>query len=125
MLNGWLQNAFNSAFHCTALCAQQTGFVSLGLLPTELLHTSMWSCEHCPPLTLCLLAIGGLQLGVTGILVLDAREGGPAWKAGIQGTKRDDYGRLVYGDIITAFNGAKIKCGTLPPHPTNPLQLFS
>lgn len=50
-----------------------------------------------------------LQLGVTGILVLEARQGGPAWKAGIQGTKRDNYGRLVYGDIITKFNGASVK----------------
>eukprot|EP00873_Tetraselmis_striata_P000750 jgi/Tetstr1/421014/TSEL_001097.t1 len=40
------------------------------------------------------------QLGVQGILVLDARKGGPAWKAGIKGTTRDDYGRLVIGDII-------------------------
>ena len=51
----------------------------------------------------------GVQLGVTGILVLEAREGGPAWKAGVRGTKRDTYGRLVYGDIITSFNGAKVK----------------
>ena len=28
------------------------------------------------------------QLGVSGVLVLDAREGGPAWKAGIRGTSR-------------------------------------
>lgn len=49
------------------------------------------------------------ELGVTGILVLEARQGGPAWKAGIQGTKRDNYGRLVYGDIITKFNGASVK----------------
>lgn len=50
-----------------------------------------------------------VQLGVTGILVLEAREGGPAWKAGVRGTKRDTYGRLVYGDIITSFNGSKVK----------------
>ena len=49
------------------------------------------------------------QLGVTGILVLDAKEGGPAWKAGIHGTKRDDWGRLVYGDIITEFQGTRIR----------------
>ncbi len=35
------------------------------------------------------------QLGVKGILVLNAREGGPAFKAGLQGTSRDEYGRLV------------------------------
>lgn len=50
------------------------------------------------------------QLGVTGILVLDAKEGGPAWKAGIHGTRRDDWGRLVYGDIITEFQGTRIRC---------------
>ncbi len=32
-----------------------------------------------------------------GILVLNSREGGPAWKAGIKGTTRDDFGRLVLG----------------------------
>ncbi|KAF6260198.1 trypsin family [Scenedesmus sp. NREL 46B-D3] len=49
------------------------------------------------------------QLGVKGILVLNAREGGPAWRAGIRGTSRDEYGRLVLGDIITAVNGAKVR----------------
>ena len=33
------------------------------------------------------------QLGVSGVLVLDARDGGPADKAGVHGTTRDDYGR--------------------------------
>lgn len=49
------------------------------------------------------------QLGVKGVLVLDAREGGPAFKAGLKGTSRDDYGRLVLGDIIVAFNGNPVK----------------
>jgi hypothetical protein len=44
-----------------------------------------------------------------GILVLNAREGGPAWRAGIRGTSRDEYGRLVLGDIITAINGTKVR----------------
>ena len=51
-----------------------------------------------------------LQLGVSGILVLDARKGGPAWKSGIKGTSRDEFGRLVIGDVITAFKGMPIKC---------------
>ena len=51
----------------------------------------------------------GLQLGVQGILVLDARKGGPAWKSGIKGTSRDKYGRLVLGDIITALNGKRVR----------------
>lgn len=49
------------------------------------------------------------QLGVKGILVLSAREGGPAWKSGIRGTSRDEYGRLVLGDIITAINGKNVR----------------
>lgn len=48
-------------------------------------------------------------LGIKGILVLSAREGGPAWKAGIKGTSRDEFGRLVLGDIITGVNGSKVK----------------
>ncbi len=50
------------------------------------------------------------QLGVQGILVLDTRKGGPAAKAGIQGTSRDANGRLVLGDIIVKFNGHAIRC---------------
>lgn len=49
------------------------------------------------------------QLGVSGVLVLDAREGGPAAKAGIHGTTRDEYGRLVLGDVILGVEGKKIK----------------
>ncbi len=49
------------------------------------------------------------QLGVTGVLVLDAREGGPAAKAGVHGTTRDEYGRLVLGDIILGVDGKKVK----------------
>lgn len=41
--------------------------------------------------------------------MLSAREDGPANKAGIQGTTRDEYGRLVLGDIIRSVNGATIK----------------
>lgn len=33
------------------------------------------------------------QLGVNGVLVLNAREGGPAAKAGVRGSTRDEYGR--------------------------------
>jgi len=49
------------------------------------------------------------QLGVTGVLVLDARLGGPASKAGVHGTSRDEYGRLVLGDIILSVDGKKVK----------------
>ena len=49
------------------------------------------------------------QLGVKGILVLSAREGSPAARAGIRGTSRDDFGRLVLGDIITGVAGTKVR----------------
>jgi len=49
------------------------------------------------------------QLGVRGILVLSAREGGPAWRAGVRGTERDGYGRLVLGDIVVAVDGAPVR----------------
>ncbi|CAN1320556.1 Protease Do-like 1, chloroplastic, partial [Linum perenne] len=55
------------------------------------------------------------QLGVSGVLVLDAPANGPAGKAvclGLQSTKRDAYGRLVLGDIITSLNGKKVANGS-------------
>jgi S1-C subfamily serine protease len=48
-------------------------------------------------------------LGVRGVLVLDARPGGPAAAAGVRGTKRSPDGRLVFGDVIVGFNGAAVK----------------
>ncbi|XP_042498433.1 protease Do-like 1, chloroplastic [Macadamia integrifolia] len=52
------------------------------------------------------------QLGVSGVLVLDAPANGPAGKAGLQPTKRDAYGRLILGDIITSLNGKKVTNGS-------------
>ncbi|CAK7328059.1 unnamed protein product [Dovyalis caffra] len=52
------------------------------------------------------------QLGVSGVLVLDAPPNGPAGKAGLQSTKRDAYGRLILGDIITSVNGKKVANGS-------------
>lgn len=52
------------------------------------------------------------QLGFTGVLVLDAAPDGPAGKAGLRPTKRDAYGRLVLGDIITTVNGQKVNNGS-------------
>ncbi|KAG5534933.1 hypothetical protein RHGRI_022894 [Rhododendron griersonianum] len=52
------------------------------------------------------------QLGVGGVLVLDAPANGPAGKAGLRSTKRDGYGRLILGDIITSVNGKKISNGS-------------
>ncbi|KAL6610759.1 hypothetical protein ACP70R_040728 [Stipagrostis hirtigluma subsp. patula] len=52
------------------------------------------------------------QLGLSGVLVLDAPPNGPAGKAGLQATKRDGYGRLILGDIITSVNGTKVTNGS-------------
>ncbi|XP_020579560.1 protease Do-like 1, chloroplastic [Phalaenopsis equestris] len=52
------------------------------------------------------------QLGVSGVLVLDAPPSGPAGKAGLRPTKRDEFGRLVLGDIITSVNGKKVANGS-------------
>lgn len=52
------------------------------------------------------------QLGVSGVLVLDAPPGGPAGKAGLRPTSRDEYGRLVLGDIIISLNGQKVTNGS-------------
>ncbi|KAL3146385.1 hypothetical protein ABBQ32_003070 [Trebouxia sp. C0010 RCD-2024] len=49
------------------------------------------------------------QLGLEGILVLEAPAGSPANQAGIKGTFRDNSGRLVLGDILTGINGKAIK----------------
>ncbi|CAI5522715.1 unnamed protein product, partial [Closterium sp. Naga37s-1] len=52
------------------------------------------------------------KLGVDGVLVLDAPPSGPAGKAGLRPTSRDNYGRLVLGDIITAIDNHKVRSGT-------------
>ncbi|KAF8716167.1 hypothetical protein HU200_026443 [Digitaria exilis] len=52
------------------------------------------------------------QLGLSGVLVLDAPPNGPAGKAGLLPTKRDPYGRLILGDIITSVNGTKVTNGS-------------
>ncbi|MEM1324962.1 MAG: trypsin-like peptidase domain-containing protein [Bacteroidota bacterium] len=45
---------------------------------------------------------------VEGVLVLQVAEGSGAEQAGLQPTARDQYGRIVLGDIITAIDGKKI-----------------
>lgn len=49
------------------------------------------------------------ELGLKGILVLKTLPGGPADKAGVVATTRDEDGRLVLGDIILSANGKPVK----------------
>jgi S1-C subfamily serine protease len=49
------------------------------------------------------------QLGLQGVLVLEAPPGTPAAQAGVEGLKRDGYGRVLIGDVIVGFNGKPIK----------------
>ena len=45
------------------------------------------------------------RLGVEGLLVLGVEAGGPAQTAGVLGTRRDETGRLLLGDIIVGVEG--------------------
>ena len=49
------------------------------------------------------------QLGLEGVLILDAPKGSPAAKAGLQGISKDNFGRIVIGDVIVGFNNTPIK----------------
>lgn len=74
----------------------------------DLLHLSLSGCFYLA-VEPFLYETAVACVSASGILVLNAREGGPAWRAGIRGTSRDEYGRLVLGDIITAINGSKVR----------------
>lgn len=84
-------------------------------IPVDLVSSSVQQIIESGKVTRPLLGIvfapdqSSEQLGVKGILVLNAREGGPAARAGIQGTSRDSYGRLVLGDILIGINSKPIK----------------
>jgi S1-C subfamily serine protease len=45
------------------------------------------------------------RAGVEGVLILQVAEGSGAAKAGLRGTKRDDQGALVLGDVIQSIDG--------------------
>jgi S1-C subfamily serine protease len=53
------------------------------------------------------------RLGIQGegALVIDVEDGSPADRAGIIPTLRDQYGRILWGDIITAIGSEVIKSG--------------
>ncbi|HBI44362.1 MAG TPA: 2-alkenal reductase [Planctomycetales bacterium] len=49
------------------------------------------------------------QLRLTGVLILNVNPGGPADKAGLQPTTRDENGDVQFGDLITAVDGKPVQ----------------
>jgi S1-C subfamily serine protease len=49
------------------------------------------------------------RLGLEGVLIVDVAPGSAADKAGLQPTKRDQFGRLILGDLIVAAGGKPIR----------------
>jgi S1-C subfamily serine protease len=49
------------------------------------------------------------RLGVNGVLVLGVAQGSGAEQAGLRGTRRDEEGQLVLGDIIEAIDDSPVK----------------
>lgn len=49
------------------------------------------------------------QLGLQGVLVLDVAPGTPAAKAGLEGIRRDGFGRILIGDVIVGMNGKAVR----------------
>ncbi len=49
------------------------------------------------------------RLGVKGAMILEVRRGSAAAKAGLRPTRRDAFGRIVYGDVIKAVDGHPVR----------------
>jgi S1-C subfamily serine protease len=49
------------------------------------------------------------QLALTGVVILNVNPGGPADKAGLQPTTRDDNDDVQFGDLITAVDGKSVQ----------------
>ncbi len=59
------------------------------------------------------LADDGLarRLGAAGALVLQVADGSAAERAGLRPTRRDEYGRVLLGDVIVAVDGQPVRSG--------------
>jgi S1-C subfamily serine protease len=53
------------------------------------------------------LARRGLE--VEGVLIMDVAPNSPAAAAGLRGTRRDTAGRIVWGDVIVAVDGRRVR----------------
>jgi S1-C subfamily serine protease len=49
------------------------------------------------------------RLGVQGALIGRVTAGGPAAKAGLQPTRRDEYGDILWGDLIVGIDGKQVE----------------
>jgi S1-C subfamily serine protease len=49
------------------------------------------------------------QLGLKGVLILEVQPDGPAAKAGLKPTRRDESNRIQLGDVIVAFDGQPVR----------------
>jgi S1-C subfamily serine protease len=48
------------------------------------------------------------RLGIEGVLILSVNEGSGAEKAGLRGTRRDENGDLLLGDVVRTVDGRKV-----------------
>ncbi len=53
--------------------------------------------------------VSNSQFREMGAMIRNVGKGSPAERAGLQGVQQDQYGRVLYGDIITKINGNPIK----------------
>jgi S1-C subfamily serine protease len=49
------------------------------------------------------------RLGIDGVLILSVTEGSGAAKAGLRGTRRDENGDIILGDVITGIAGKTVR----------------
>lgn len=49
------------------------------------------------------------SIGVEGVVLREVYSDSPAEKAGLKGTSRDQFGRIIIGDIIVSIDGAPIR----------------